>query len=119
MSCWSDLTSETFEHVSNPDRAWGEIHRSLKPGGYHIFTVPVLPSQPTTLRRATLVDGKRENLLEPAYHGVWGDENMFVYTDFGMDLIEKLQDVGLTTQVFYLTPEDELEVAVVFRSQKT
>jgi SAM-dependent methyltransferase len=33
------LTSETLEHVPNPDKAWHEIYRTLKDGGYHIFTI--------------------------------------------------------------------------------
>ncbi len=113
------LTSETLEHVPDPDKAWQQIFRTLKDGGYHIFTIPVLLSQPTTVKRANLVNGKRENLLAPAYHGVWGSENMFVYTDFGMDLVEKLDGIGLKTVLFYQNPEDELDVAVVFRSRKS
>src|SRR4029450_10087388 len=62
------LTSETLEHVPDPDRAWREIHRTLKNGGYHIFTIPVIPSQRGTIQRAQLVEGVRKDLLEPAYH---------------------------------------------------
>ena len=113
------LTSETLEHVPDPDKAWREICRTLKVGGYHIFTIPVVPSQSITVKRANVVDGKRQNLLEPAYHGAWGDENMFVFTDFGMDVVDKLDRSGLKTEVFYQNPEDELDVAVVFRSQKS
>jgi GT2 family glycosyltransferase/2-polyprenyl-3-methyl-5-hydroxy-6-metoxy-1,4-benzoquinol methylase len=113
------LTSETLEHVPNPDKAWAEVYRTLKIGGHHIFTIPVLPSQATTHSRAKLVDGKRKNLLEPAYHGAWGEENMFVYTDFGMDVVKKLNGIGLRTEIFYQNPEDGLDVAVVFRSRKS
>ena len=113
------LTSETLEHVPDPGKAWQEIFRTLKDGGYHIFTIPVLPSQPTTVKRANLVDGKRDNLLAAAYHGAWGSENMFVYTDFGMDLVEKLDGIGLKTEIFYQNPKDEMDVAVVFRSRKS
>src|SRR5262245_2124194 len=113
------LTSETLEHVPDPDEAWREIFRTLKVGGYHIFSIPVVPSQPITVKRASVIDGKRQNLLEPAYHGAWGDENMFVFTDFGMDVVERLDKIGLKTEVFYQNPEDELDVAVVFRSQKS
>jgi SAM-dependent methyltransferase len=94
------LTSETLEHVPDPGKAWQEIHRILKDGGYHIFTVAVVPSQRTTVTRAKFVDGKRENLLAEAYHGAWGDENMFVYRDFGMDLVQKLNGIGLKTDLF-------------------
>lgn len=113
------LTSETLEHVPDPEKAWREIYRTLKSGGYHIFTIPVIPWQRSTTHRARLVNGVRRDLLAPAYHGVWGQEDMFVYTDFGMDFIEILGGMGLSTEAFYLKPEDQLDVAVVFRSQKT
>src|SRR5262245_35010753 len=45
------LTSETLEHVPDPDRAWCEIYRTLKSGGYHIFTIPVVPSQMRSVQR--------------------------------------------------------------------
>ena len=112
------LTSETLEHVPDADRAWGEIKRTLKNGGYHIFTIPVIPSQRGTIQRAQLVDGVRQDLLEPAYHGDGSQESMFVYTDFGMDVVAKLDKMGLKTEVFYLNLEDELDVAMIFRSRK-
>jgi 2-polyprenyl-3-methyl-5-hydroxy-6-metoxy-1,4-benzoquinol methylase len=113
------LTSETLEHVPDPDKAWSEIHRVLKAGGWHIFTIPIIPSQKATVTRAKLVNGNREVYLKLAYHGAWGDENMVVYTDFGMDLVEKLDGMGLNTEVLYQkTENDELDVAVVFRSRK-
>jgi len=113
------LTSETLEHVPDPDKAWSEIHRVLKAGGWHIFTIPIIPSQKATVTRAKLVNGNREAYLKLVYHGAWGDENMVVYTDFGMDLVEKLDGIGLNTEVLYQkTENDELDVAVVFRSRK-
>jgi 2-polyprenyl-3-methyl-5-hydroxy-6-metoxy-1,4-benzoquinol methylase/glycosyltransferase involved in cell wall biosynthesis len=113
------LTSETLEHVPEPDKAWHEIYRTLKGGGYHIFTIPVIPWQRQTFQRARVVNGLREDLVQPAYHGASVEENMFVYTDFGMDVVEKLNKMGLNTEVFYVSPEVDLDVAMVFRSHKT
>ena len=113
------LTSETLEHVPDPDKAWREINRTLKSGGYHVFTIPVIPSQRQTIHRARLIEGVRKDLLEPAYHGTLERQDMIVYTDFGMDVTNKLDDLGLRTEVFYLNPEADLDVAMVFRSQKT
>ena len=112
------LTSETLEHVPDPNKAWGEIYRTLKPGGYHIFTIPVIPWQSNTIQRARIIGGEREYFREPAYHGAWGQEDMFVYTDFGMDVATELNELGLKTDVLYLNPDDPLDVAVVFRSRK-
>jgi len=112
------LTSETLEHVPNPDRAWHEIYRTLKGGGYHIFTIPIIPSRWQTIQRAGFVKGARKDVCEPAYHGDWGREDVFVYTDFGMDVVEKLDKMGLSTKIFYSVPQVEFDVAMVFRSLK-
>jgi GT2 family glycosyltransferase/2-polyprenyl-3-methyl-5-hydroxy-6-metoxy-1,4-benzoquinol methylase/glycosyltransferase involved in cell wall biosynthesis len=113
------LTSETLEHVPDPDKAWREIYRTLKGGGFHIFTIPIVPWQRETIKRARVGGGRREDLLEPAYHSPWGRQDVFVYTDFGMDVVEKLNAIGLNTEVFYRSPETDLDVAMVFRSHKT
>src|ERR1019366_2746057 len=34
------VTSDVFEHVLDPARAFSEIARTLRPGGAHVFTVP-------------------------------------------------------------------------------
>jgi 2-polyprenyl-3-methyl-5-hydroxy-6-metoxy-1,4-benzoquinol methylase/glycosyltransferase involved in cell wall biosynthesis len=112
------LTSETLEHVPDPDRAWREIWRTLKGDGYHLFTIPVVPSQKQTIQRIRFVEGVRQDLLEPAYHGSPERQDMLVYTDFGMDVTEKLATLGLRTESFYLNSETELDVSVVFRSRK-
>ena len=111
------ITSETLEHVPDYDLAFREIHRVLKEGGYHIFTVPVIPSQEKTAVRARLTREGIEHILSPAYHGAWLEEGMFVYTDFGMDIIPLLNEMRLTTDVYYYHPGDDNNVAIVFRSQ--
>jgi SAM-dependent methyltransferase len=35
------ITQDVLEHVYNPEKAFSEIARVLKPGGIHIFTVPI------------------------------------------------------------------------------
>jgi 2-polyprenyl-3-methyl-5-hydroxy-6-metoxy-1,4-benzoquinol methylase len=112
------LTSDTLEHVPEPDKAWSEIRRTLKPGGYHIFTIPVVPSQPVTRQRARLSGGRTEYLTEPAYHGgEWGAEDLLVYTDFAMDVVDALNKLGLSTEVLYYKQGNK-DVAFVFRSLK-
>jgi SAM-dependent methyltransferase len=36
------ITQDVFEHVFDPGRAFKEIYRTLKPGGAHIFSVPII-----------------------------------------------------------------------------
>ena len=43
------LTSDVLEHVADLDRALDEICRVLKPGGFHVCTVPSDPALPRTI----------------------------------------------------------------------
>jgi len=112
------LTSDTLEHVPEPDKAWSEILRTLKPGGYHIFTIPVVPSQPVTRQRARISGGRTKYMAEPVYHGgKWGAKDQLVYTDFAMDIVDALNKLGLSTEVLYYKQGNK-DVAFVFRSLK-
>jgi hypothetical protein len=72
-----------------------KIYRTLKADGYHIFTLPVVPSSARQLlvECATISWSRHPTAL--------GREDVFVYTDFGMDVLEKLNDIGLKAEVFY------------------
>ena len=45
-----------MEHIFNPQSAFREIARTLKPGGAHIFTVPLINKERTTECWAKLDD---------------------------------------------------------------
>ena len=51
------LTSETLEHVPDLGVALSEIRRVLVPGGWHLFTVPMIPGVRSTFARMTLGPG--------------------------------------------------------------
>jgi SAM-dependent methyltransferase len=36
------VTQDVLEHVFDPSRVFSEIARTLKPGGAHVFTVPLV-----------------------------------------------------------------------------
>ncbi|MGM5470797.1 class I SAM-dependent methyltransferase [Flavobacteriaceae bacterium LMO-SS05] len=64
------VTSDVMEHIYEPDKAFKEIYRTLKPGGAHIFSVPIINKHKTTERWAKKgADGEPVFLFEPEWHG--------------------------------------------------
>ena len=79
------VTEDVFEHVVNPAPAFKEIARVLRPGGVHVFTVPLFP-RPKTLVR---VGDDGTELMEPDYHGnPVGDGRSLVVREWGDDIVE-------------------------------
>lgn len=76
------LTPHVLEHVPDTDRALGEIHRVLAPGGVMYLQVPVL--QGATARPAV-----------PEFHG----DDTPVEWRFGPDLTDRLRGHGFHTRL--------------------
>lgn len=81
------VTQDVFEHLFRPDQAIAEIARTLKPGGVHICTVPLLyQARPSVRRAGREADGVR-HFAEPVYHtDVQPTGGSLVTVDWGYDI---------------------------------
>jgi SAM-dependent methyltransferase len=107
------LTSDTLEHIPDFDLALSEIRRVLKPGGKHIFTIPIVWNRQTR-RRAETVNGATIHNLPPSHHGAANisPEDYLVFNEFGGDVVERIERAGLLVALVK-EPENEMVVTIV------
>ncbi|MBK8752187.1 MAG: class I SAM-dependent methyltransferase [Candidatus Competibacteraceae bacterium] len=84
------VSLDVMEHLFNPDKAYSEIWRTLKPGGSYIHTFPIHKSQVDAVKDRAVMrqDGSVEHLVEkPEYHGNPIDVGGSLVTkDYGYDI---------------------------------
>lgn len=99
------VTQDVFEHVYDPSKAFKEIARTLKKGGAHIFTVPLVNKFNPTIRWADKGEnGEPIFLHEPEYHGNPIDSKGSPVTmHWGYDIVDFIKSSsGLETKIIYL-----------------
>ena len=95
------ISTEVFEHIPNPYKAFIEIHRILKIGGAHIFTVPYYSNREKDEVRSIINENNEiVYLMEPQYHGdpIRSNDGILVYTIFAKEMIEKLEKIGFKVE---------------------
>jgi SAM-dependent methyltransferase len=118
------LSSDTLEHVPNFREALRETRRVLRPGGRHIFTVPIVASRVSTFARAEVgLDGGITHLLPPIWHGrgrglyryLPVGSDLLTFTEFGRDLTDYIRDAGFEPEVLSGTDDkDQTGAGMVF-----
>jgi hypothetical protein len=99
------VTEDVLEHVFNPTAAFKEISRTLRPGGAHVFTVPLmresLHSSPRAIRYH---DGSCVMLQPPDYHGTPADsERSPVTIDLDFVICQMiLSATGLSIEIYII-----------------
>lgn len=97
------ITSDIFEHIRRPYRGFAELHRVLRIGGRHIFTIPLQhPMRPKTVSRVDTSGDEDVFLLEARYHIAGDGGKSLVYTDFGEDMLAELEEMGFSTKVSFI-----------------
>jgi SAM-dependent methyltransferase len=110
------ITSDTLEHVPDFKQALKETQRVLKPGGWHIFTIPVVWGRPTVTRTKKQA-GQPSYLKTKSYHGS-GEADYLVWTEFGDDVVKSIVDQGFEVSVFFLNTQNLHDTSAVFVCQK-
>ena len=99
------VTQDVMEHIFNPAQAFSEIARTLKKGGAHIFTVPLVSQeQPSKLNAKKDEHGNVVILGYPDYHGNPVDSQGSIVTMYwGYDICDFiLKHSGLYTTIVYI-----------------
>ena len=99
------ITEDVFEHIREDEKGFKEVHRVLKKGGHHIFTIPFNFDMPTEIR----VDTTSEDdvfILPPQFHGDKIRENILTYRNYGLDTFERLNRIGFETRVYFSQYQD-------------
>ena len=99
------VTQDVLEHIFDPAATFKEVARTLRPGGMHICTVPLVNKErPTEVCAKLKPDGTIEHLREPEYHGnPVSDQGSLVTHLWGYDICEFIfRSSGLFTEMVYL-----------------
>jgi SAM-dependent methyltransferase len=95
------VTQDVFHH----EEVFREIARTLKPGGAHVFTVPLVNKhKPSSVRAVIGADGQVTHLLPPVYHGnPVSSDGALVTVDWGFDICRYIFEAsGLYTHIVRL-----------------
>ena len=99
------ITQDVFEHLFDPAAAFCEIARTLRPGGAHIFTTPLVrKNKPTQFCASLAPDGTVVHLTEPEYHrNPISTEGSLVTVKWGYDITNFVFETsGLFTEIVFL-----------------
>jgi len=106
------VSQDVMEHIFDPEKAFREIARVLKPGGAHIFTVPLI----NKANKSECWASRNENgeiiyHHEPEYHGNPIDnKGSLVTMHWGYDIAEFIQrEAGTPTTIVYI---DDIEKGI-------
>ena len=105
------VTQDVFEHVFDAPRAFKEIARTLRPGGAHVFTTPLVNKKRPSERWASISESGVVYHHPPEYHGnpISADGSLVTW-HWGEDIVTYVKDAtGLDTEIILL---DDLQMGI-------
>jgi len=118
------ITQDVFEHLYDPSSAFREISRTLRKGGAHVFTVPLVnKGRPTQQWSEKKEDGSIHFFYEKEYHGdPVNDAGSAVAWHWGFDICQFIQKTTGMSSVILLKEDlslglqaEYLEVVISFK----
>jgi SAM-dependent methyltransferase len=92
------LTEDVFEHLRDYRKGFRDVHRILKPGGCHIFSIPFY-YQSRTEDLFEMRDGELMPKGPIEYHGDPVRGEIPTYSHFGFDLAAFLEEIGFQVDI--------------------
>jgi SAM-dependent methyltransferase len=98
------VTQDVFEHIFDAPAAFREIARTLRPGGAHIFTTPLVNKSNPSEKWASRSDAEIVYHHPPEYHGnPMSVDGSLVTWHWGEDIVAHIKDSsGLKTDIIAL-----------------
>jgi GT2 family glycosyltransferase/glycosyltransferase involved in cell wall biosynthesis len=86
------ITQDVFEHIFDTDAAFREVQRTLRPGGAHLLTTPLVRGEAASRRRAERTAQGVHHLEPPEFHGnPMSADGSLVTWDWGHDIVERIR----------------------------
>jgi SAM-dependent methyltransferase len=95
------LTEDVFEHVKDLRQGFSEVHRVLKRGGLHIFTIPFFFAEKTRDLFAHQGNDYVPVVQPVEYHGDGIRGKIPAYHYIGYDMFDRLSEIGFDTRVHF------------------